>query len=192
MDSYSKKIFSFNLIPPKSKEEIETLVERDRSMFYSFLLIFFSIFIYFILTLLNTFILSPRIESLESNIEKQKSQVITYNSTRSLNGEVFSKSQALAPVLALDIGSVELLETSEEFILDVPSAQIVSYGREFSGEFILSIIVDDYDSVALLIENAKKQENIDNVFLRQASVSIDKTYVTAVIAFTITNQDLNG
>lgn len=192
MDSYSKKFFSFNLIPPKSKEEIETLVERDRSMFYSFLLIFFSIFIYFILTLLNTFILSPRIESLESNIEKQKSQVITYNSTRSLNGEVFSKSQALAPVLALDIGSVELLETSEEFILDVSSAQIVSYGREFSGEFILSIIVDDYDSVALLIENAKKQENIDNVFLRQASVSIDKTYVTAVIAFTITNQDLNG
>lgn len=192
MDNYTKKLFTFNLIPPKSKEEVDTLVERDRSTFYSFLLIFFSVFIYFVLTLLNTFVLAPRIATLEGNIQKQKEQVATYNSVRQLNGEVYTKSQALAPVLALDIGSVELLEISEKFLVNIDNAQIVSYGREFSGEYILSIIVNDYDSVSTLLTNAKSQENVKNVFLRQASLSGDKTFVTAVIAFNITNQTLDA
>lgn len=190
MDSYNKRLFTFNLIPPKSKKEIETLQERDRSTLYSFLLIFFAVLLFFGLTILNNIVIEPRINSLEDDLDQQDTQITTFQSARELNGEVFIKSEAIAPVLELDIGTIELLETSERIIEGVPNAQISSYGREPSGEFVLTIILDSYEDSTLIIENAKTQENISEVFQRIVSVNNNNGKITSIIGFTIINEDL--
>jgi hypothetical protein len=106
MDSeynFSSKLFKFNLIPPKSKEEIVQLVERDNTILYSFILIFSSAVIFFVLTLLEALLVKPAVTNTTATIDGLKAQVNQFSEIKTTNGELFIKSRALEPLLEKDI-----------------------------------------------------------------------------------------
>jgi hypothetical protein len=178
-------LFKFNLIPPKSEEEIKVLEERDNSIFYSFLLIFFITLIYFLMVWVDVYIVVPRINKLEKTIAKQNEQIKTYDVVRELKGELFVKTQILEPLLELDIETIKLLQNSDLIVNDVNNAKIITYVREPDGTFVITVLVDSYKDVIAILDNAKNIEEIENVFLRQARKFDRSENIKVTLSFVI-------
>lgn len=181
----NNKLFKFNLVPPKSKEEIVQIEERDNSIFYSLILIFFAVFIFFVLSIVQSVFVKPRITKLRNDLAKQDTQIASFDSVRATNGELFVKAQALGPILETDFEAINFLNTTAQIVSTDPTSKIITYGRENDGQFALTLVTSNYDTAARIIEEGNKVEGITDLFLRQ--VSIDNNQARLTIAFNITN-----
>ncbi len=181
----NSKLFKFNLIPPKSKEEIVIIQERDNSILYSFILIFFAVLIFFILSIIQTVFIKPRINKLKSDLSKQDSQIASFDTIRATNGELFVKAQALGPILETDFEAIKFLDTTSKIVASDPNSKIISYGRESTGKFALTIVTSNYDTAAKIIEEGNAVSGIEDIFLRQ--VSKEENTVRLTISFTVNN-----
>jgi hypothetical protein len=185
--SSAEKFNKFNLIPPKSKEEIDALEGRSNSILYSFSLVFFTMLAYFLLTIAQFVVIESRISSNKASIDQKKAEIETYNETKEQNGELFIKSKALEPILARDIKITQLLEISDKLREDLNVAEIINYKREFQGDFVLTLSLEEYTDINQIIENASEIDVVSNLYVR--SMSNANGLVTAVISFDITNID---
>jgi hypothetical protein len=189
MDNYydQTKIFKFNLIPPKTKEEIVVLQERDNSTLYSFVLVFAGMFIYFVLTLIQVLLITPKVNSTELTIKNRDLEIQGYNTVRKMKGELFVKSQSLEPILDKDIKISNVLDVGQSVIDKVPQLAILSYSREINGDFVIEFTLSKIEDASLLISTLKDQNKIRNVFLRTISVDEIKHNVRLIVSFTLNN-----
>jgi len=183
------KIFKFNLIPPKTKEEINVLVERDNSTLYAFLLVFFGMLVLSLLTLFQAIIVTPRVVTTNAGLSNQDNQLTSYNSIKKLNGELFVKSKALQPILDKDIKITQLLNISNVIIQQIPSAHIISYARENTGEFVLTFVLNSFEQSQTLFQSVKSQTQVNNVFLRSVVKDPNLGTFQAIISFNLTNKN---
>lgn len=181
------RIFQFNLVPPKTKEELGMLEERDNSILYSFLLVFFSMFIFFVLNLIQTFVLDQRIAETNNQILQQESSFTAYDEIKRIKGELITKGELLEPVLKKDIKLTELLDLGQEVKQDNPNVEVTTYSRESTGEFVLTFTLPDLDSASALVDYLKAKESLTNVFARTVQYSSDNTSVSATISFSLLN-----
>ncbi|MBE0574072.1 hypothetical protein IH575_04175, partial [Candidatus Dojkabacteria bacterium] len=158
------RVFKFNLVPPKTRQELIVLEERDNSILYSFLLVFFAMLIFFILNLIQTFVINQRIELSEKQIATQESQLDGYDDIRRIHGELITKSELLEPVLRRDIKLTEMLDLSQEIVAKNPGAQIVTYAREATGEFVLMFRLPNVDAATLLVDSMLADSRLSGVF----------------------------
>lgn len=179
------RVFKFNLVPPKTKEELVVLEERDNSILYSFLLVFFAMLIFFVLNLIQTFIVNQRISLTTTQVTSQEASFANYDEIKRINGELITKGELLQPVLQKDIKLTELLDLSKEIVNDNPNTQITTYSRETTGEFVLSITSNNVESIRNLILYLNEKDNIKNVFLR--SVIVNETDVLSIVSFALVN-----
>jgi cell division protein FtsL len=179
------RVFKFNLVPPKTKEEIVVLEERDNSILYSFLLVFFAMFIFFILNLLQTFVINQRIDLTNSQIATQETSFSNYEEIKRINGELITKGELLEPVLKKDIKLTELLDLSAQITSDNFNTQIRTYSREATGEFVLTFSTPDVESVGSLLDYLYKKEELKDVFAR--SILVNSNSVDATISFSLIN-----
>ncbi len=177
--------FKFNLIPPKTKEELVKIKDRDNTSFYSFILVFTAIVIYFIFTLIQSGLISPRITKLDKDIQKQEDQITTFNSIKVINGELVVKSQVLSPILKRDIGTDLFLQKTESLTSNLAGVEILSYSRESSGDFVITVLSEDYNQVADLVQGANTDAELSDVFARQMGVDEVSNKVRATISFKI-------
>jgi hypothetical protein len=185
-NSYDQsRIFKFNLIPPKTKEELFVLEERDNSILYSFLLVFFSVFIFFILTLIQTFVLDQRLQQTQQQIAQQEASFSAYDEIKRVRGELITKGELLEPVLKKDIKLTELLDLSSEVQAANSNVEILTYSRESTGDFILTFKVTDIESSFKLIEYLNNNEKLSNVFAR--NIVRTNNSITATISFSLIN-----
>ena len=187
---YTKKLFKFNLVPPKSKEEVQVLEDRDNSILYSSILIFAAMFIFFVLTMVQTVLVDPRLAASQLAITNKDKEITAYDTIKKVNGELFIKSKSLEPILEKDIKITQLLDISQQIKANVVSSEIISYSREPSGQFVITFSVGSMDQASLLIKNAKSITSLKDVFLRNvAKDSVNANKARATIAFNIKNLD---
>ncbi len=185
-NSYDKsKIFKFNLIPPKTKEEIVVLQERDNTILYSFILIFVGMFIYFVLTLIQALLISPRVTTGENLLKAREQEITSYDSVRRVKGELFVKAQSLEPILDRDIKLSGLLKVGDNIIKNIPQSSIISYSRELTGDFVIEFTFSKIENVSSLIKLMKDDPKIKNIFLRTLANNEAKSNVRVVISFTL-------
>ncbi len=188
--SYNKYLFKFNLVPPKTKEELQVLEDRDNSILYSSILIFAAMFIFFVLVLIQTVLIDPRLLSSKLAVTNKDKEIAAYDTIKKVNGELFIKSKALEPILEKDIKITKLLEISQKIKENVVASEIVNYSREPSGEFVITFSVSSVDQASLLIKNAKSNSALKDVFLRSVIKNVGETNKANVtIAFSIKNID---
>ena len=186
----AEKFNSFNLLPLKSKEEIEFVEERDNSTLYGFLLVFFSVLVFVILSILQAGIIVPKINSNKVSVNNLNNIILQFNSIRSVNGELFLKSKSLEPILDKDIKIIEVLDISAEIIKDLSSTRIISYIRENSGDFTISVETQGYQNIERILSKARSITRIDKVFLKNMSQdSFDNNNIKASLSITINNFD---
>lgn len=177
----------FNLVPPKTKEEVIEIKERDNSFFYSFILIFCAIVVFAVLTLAQKLIVEPRIDQNSKNLTAIAQEISSYDNLKRVNGEIYIKSQALDAILLQDIKLTQLLETSEDLIQDIPGAQISTYSREASGQFVVDFIFPSINDVNTVFENSQSVDFLENLNLREVLTLANGGGVSVKFGFDITN-----
>lgn len=184
---YSKRIFKFNLIPPKTKEEIKELEERDNTVLYSFLLIFFGAFVFFALNFLDIILVQPSLQASKNSIATLNTQISSYDDIKKTNGELYTKSRALDPLLEKDIKLSDLVAIADNINNTfVNSANVVSYKRESSGQFSLTLDISNFSKVSEIVSLLSKTDNVKNIFIRSVGKeSIESSIMVMTVSFEI-------
>ena len=187
-NNYNKtSSFGFNLVPPKTKEELVVLEERDNSILYSFLLVFFSMFIYFVLNMIQTFVINQRIEQGNVQIIEQEASFSAYDEIKRVRGELITKGELLEQVLKKDIKLTEVLDLANQISIDNPTVNVTTYSREATGEFVLTFSMPDIPTASTLVEYLNKNDKLLNVFARNVQYIQDESEVSATISFSLLN-----
>lgn len=177
----------FNLVPPKSAEEENVIKERDSSFFYSFILIFCAVVVFGFLTLAQKLVVEPRIQQNKYNLQAMANEISTHDNLKKVHGELYIKSQSLDSILLQDIKLTQLLETSEQLIANIPTATIISYSREVSGQFVVDFQLTNFEEVSSIFDNSENIEFLENLNLREV-VKVEATNtLSARFGFNITN-----
>lgn len=189
------KMFKFNLIPPKSKEEVAQLVERDNTVLYSFILIFSSAIVFFILTLLDAALVKPAQQNVATQITGLESQLTNFREIKTKNGELFIKSRALEPLLEKDIKLSKLIDLADKLVTSQgDSIQVINYKRETTGEFVLTLSLGTFDKVETVVTQLVAEGNISDIFLRTIGRDTNVNRISMVVSFNInlTAEDLKA
>lgn len=167
---YSKRYFQFNLIPPKTEQEITQLVERDNTLFYSFLLIFFGMVFFFFLTLIKVILVDPSLNQVESNINIANQEIAKYDGIRSANGELYIKAQSLDPILDKDVDVIKVLDLEARIRAKFPNLiTVTDYGRNGDGSFSMGFLISDAKKLSDIMDYLATQSDVANVFLKDTS-----------------------
>lgn len=183
-------LFKFNLIPPRTVKEVMVIEKRDNSMIYSFGLVFFGLFIFFCLTMIQFILIEPRISLLETRSKERDDTIASFTDEKLINGELFVKARSLSVILEKDIEIIKLLEKSSAIAGSIPSSKILTYEREPTGEFVVTILINDFSDTKALILKARELEGIENPSIKRISIDSDNK-IKATIAFIIRSEEQN-
>ncbi len=177
--------FKFNLLPPKSDKEIEIEIERDDSVLYSMVLVFVAGLAFFLLTMANILLITPRVQEFESAVSSREAQVEQFSSIKSLHGELFIKTETLKPVLEKKIDTNEIFRVAEAITAIRSDVSVEGYGRERTGLFLFEVRSTGLLPLPDLVEGIEQIEGVSQVFFRSTRVDDDPTQFTTVIALSI-------
>lgn len=166
----SKSLFQFDLLPPKSQQQIAIERERDDSLVYSIVLVFFAILIYFVVTIVQASVVVPRLEAVEQAKLEREQEIASFTDVRSRNGELFIKTSTLDSVLEKDLAAQEIFRVADAIAGIDSNVGVISYAREQSGVFVFDFITNSLESVPLIVEEAKVVEGVSNVYLRNVEI----------------------
>lgn len=183
--------FNFNLIPPRPKEEIEELQERDNSILYGFLLIFVAVFVYFSLIMLDFFLVAPKVDQSENLLAQRENTIDQFSNTRLQYGELIIKANAISEYLQKDIKIQEFMNVSEDLLSNFENAQITNYTRnEKDGSFTIRFKTNSITTPVELLELAQEFEEIQNFRVDNITkYANDGGRLTVSINFQMTAQD---
>lgn len=168
-----QEVFKFNLLPPKSKQEVVLEEERDDSLVYALLLLIFSLVVYGALVLTRLFVLQPRIEQADQAIALRNQQAATYQQVKTNYGELFVKGLTLSPLLDKDLDPAAIFTVADTINNIDPDLGITGYSREASGVFVFEMLTPSIDTVARLMDELPRVDNVSDVFLRSIEVGTD-------------------
>jgi hypothetical protein len=178
--------FQFNLLPKTSKEEIKEIKKRDESITYGFFLIFFGIFLFLILNIVQIGFIKPQLKKLNSDIKKLEATEATFSGLIVTNGELVKKSQLLEQPLKLDIKINDFLDLSDSIFNSF--GKVISYDRDpNTGNFLITITLDNIDNIVDLLNNLSNNEQILNPKITSLSYSILDNNFSAILQFSINN-----
>lgn len=181
------RMFEFNLLPPKSQVQIQIERERDDSLIYSIVLVFFGLLVYFLLILADSQLVNPRVTEIVSVRQERQQQVNTYDDVRTLNGELFIKTKTLEAILEKDLAAQEIFRVADEISEADSDIGVISYAREQSGVFVFDFLTNSLENVVVLIESAKAVDGVSDVYLRSIQVIEDTGRVRVSTELNIAN-----
>jgi hypothetical protein len=164
------QIFKFNLLPAKSEAEIVIEAERDDSLIYAVLLVFFSLFAFVALSLANSFLILPRVGSMEEQLKNIQTEINTYQGVRAANGELFVKTETLAHILKRDLAAEEIFRVAREISSVDSNIGVIKYSREQSGVFVFDFLASDLSIVTKILSKAREVNGVSDVFIRDITV----------------------
>jgi hypothetical protein len=167
----TEKKFKFNLVTPITKEEIETIEERDNTVVNSVLLIFVAVFVFSALSLLTALFIEPAVANSALALRSKEVSLTKFDEVKKLNGEFVIKSRALSPLLDLDIKPDKLVAIVDNLVSALSAElDIASFGRDKTGDFKITAYVKNLDSLDLIQEFFREnEESVDNLFITQLS-----------------------
>jgi len=177
----------FNLIPTKTKDELVSLEERDNSVLYAAILIFFAVLIFAVFTVGKTLLVDTRKTFLESSLAKLDTQIDSYTSIKKLNGELYIKSNALSPIVEQDIKLTELIDVANKLVENSVNVLITSYSRELDGKFAVSIEMENYSDINTILANAEKIDILEEFFIETMNKPSEDAKVSCTVSFILTN-----
>jgi len=158
--------FKFSLLPPKSSTEVELESERDNSVVYGVILIFISALIFFLLLLVQNYLVQPKLTENQATLTSVQSQKLSFQSIQRLNGELFIKTKTLKPVLEKKVEPAEIFRVTTAITAANPNLVVTSYNRSESGEFVFQIAAASFDEVGTLLEIARDIEGVHDVSVK--------------------------
>jgi hypothetical protein len=185
MSNYDiSKIFDFNLIPPKTVEEIQVLEERDNSIVYGFFLIFFVVLVYSILSLFQTLLVDVRVSNAEKSLASRIVLENGFSETKAEFGQLFLKSKALSDTLKKNIAIVNYIDAASDLSEIIPQSYISSYNwSQEKNEFVVTINVGDFSDAVTLLEKSSESSKIEGLKIKKIDIDPLSYDVRVYVAF---------
>ncbi len=184
--------FIFNLLTPKSEEEIKKEEQRDTSSLYSAVLPIVGAIIWVLISLANLLILTNYIASWKLKIESQNDDVTSYEDSKKTNGELFLKTRALSGVIEKNIDPAEFFELVEGTLFSVSNnIQINAYGREDSGIFNVDATTTNFEDVAKVVYAFTSDAAFKNVKLNNVINDVENDEIDFKLSFEFVGKDGN-
>lgn len=176
--------FVFNLLTPKSEEEIRKEEERDTGSLYSAVLPLIGSIIWVAIVLTNTLILNNYIASWQEKIASQGVEINSYSSHKNFNGELFLKARALSGVIEKNIDPEEFFEVVEGRLYAVsPAIKIQAYGREESGKFNVDAVTEDFFIISKVLYSFTSDPAFQNVELNSIGNDLETGKINFKLSF---------
>lgn len=158
--------FIFNLLPKKTKEEVEREDVRSTGLLYATILLFFTVLVWVGINAIDVFLLGDNVNKWEL-ISSQKDAVISsYQGDRVRNGELVVKTQILSEVVDKHVDPSLVFDIIDEQIkTSTPTVVVDKYGRASDGSFQVSGVAESDEDVSKLIKDFSQRESIENVAL---------------------------
>ena len=166
----TSKGFIFNLLTPKSEEEIKKEETRDSSSVYTAILPLIGAVIWVAIVLANSLLVQSYITTWKQKIVTQNLEIGTFTDDREQNGELYLKTQALSEVITKNIDPEEFFEVVEGTLFSIsPDINIRSYGRQEGGQFDINASTDSFIDVAKVMNAFTSDDAYANVTLNSAT-----------------------
>ncbi len=186
-----KEAFAFNLLPPKSKDEIEEEAKQKQATVYGvfapMICIGVALFIFF---LDRVFILPTKngwiqaVDTLRTNLNNPYNEI---GSLKKVNGELKTKTDFIAEPVQKNVDFSNIFKiTDEVFANSTYNAQPTSYGREDNGDFLVNAVSPNSNGPIEIYEKFKARDDVSNVNLRLVQKPEDSTNYRFTISFLIT------
>lgn len=170
-DLKAKELFAFNLLPPKSHDELRAEAARAARNFYAAVLPIglgvFAIILFFI----NQVILGNNLNNWENAVQTLNTELRDPNtylgSLKVRNGELRTKTELIAEPVSKNVNFNDVFTiTNAAFRNNTSGAQPTSYGREDSGEFVVNGVSRSINGPALILKKFQEQQNVDRASLK--------------------------
>ena len=166
------EFFEFNLLQDKSRKELQQEEKRDESIFYTVVLLFSGVIIFLLLHLLDLLLVESRIVEANNTIADFEQAIEAKDDVRAKNGELFVKSERLAPVLEEDIKLIDFLQIADNIVGG--DIEIISYVRDQNGSFNIDFYVSNHSEALDVLSQAQNQNNVEQPFIRSLTVDEDR------------------
>lgn len=160
---YGSELFEFNLLPKQTKEELMRLQDRDDSTIYGLILVFSSVLIYFILTLIKFLAVDSVLVSVEAEITKTENDIASFNDVRALHGEIYQKATLLYEPFKNDIRLSRLLEIAS--IITQEKGNVVAYGKVPRGGYSIVVETDNVEDALEIFSKSKEVPEVENPYI---------------------------
>lgn len=178
-------LFNFNLLSPKTVQQIIIENERDDSALYSMLLVFSAAMIYFVLFMINGFVIESRLNQNNLAIGERETVITSFSRVKANNGELFIKSESLKLVLTKKIDPTKIFDVGDQIVAGVSGSSVVEYGRERTGSFLYTILTPNFTDAELFGANILESPEITDYYIRDSQLLEDVNLVKITIRISI-------
>ncbi len=176
--------FKFNLLPGRSKEEVQKEEVRDVNSIYIALFPLIATFLWIVAVVVNATLIQGYIDGWNTTIDAQNKQITGFASEQKQNGELFEKTKTLKPVITKHIVPDEFFKLVETRILSTsPDTIIKTYGRQETGEFSVIADAKNYQEVAKIVYDFTSDENFSDVKFQNVALDQASGLVTFNLKF---------
>lgn len=192
-----KELFAFNLLPPKSKEEVKEEIKRKKTFAYSLTAPVLCIAISLILVLLNAIAAEPTRASWDDAVQKVRKEMADPNNglglLKIINGELKLKTDFIAEPVQKNVNFDEIFKITETIFQNTSSQSIpTSYGREDDGRFIVNAVSKSEGGPAEILKKFQSDPKIRDPRLSLVSKLDDTSDYGFTISFEINSLNLES
>lgn len=172
--------FQFNLLEKTVKEIQVVREDRDNTLLFSVILVFSFVLFYFLLSLLNLFIIEPEKAKSSRDITTSQRRISGFQSFINIKEELYLKSNAILPIIELDIRLNDLLLVAQNISTSYGNVVVTSYQREVDGRLGMTLRFSELN-IGKLVSVLRNIEIIDSFFVR--SIRLDSMTGEYILSF---------
>jgi|GEM_PF-6168419 len=184
------ELFAFNLLPPKTKEEVKKDVKRKNMIFNSMLIPAAVLAVTSVMYLLNTLALDYTIAGWQDTNAIVTAELNDQNSdlgkAKTTNGELKIKTDYIADPVQKNVDYEQIFKVAEQiFDSNQTGSVITSYGREEAGVFTINAVSTSDQGPVEILGRFQTNDLVQSPSLRNVSKVKDTGKYQFTISFTI-------
>lgn len=173
------ELFAFNLLPPKTKEEIADELKRKEATAYGALLPFITLVFAIVLFLINALSLDPSVKGWENALSNIKSELNNPNSflgqLKVTNGELVIKTGFVAEPVQKNVDFNQIFEIRNAVFTNNSTGSVAtSYAREANGNFIQNATSTDKGGAAEIFNKFREQALVETETVKLRNVTFSE------------------
>lgn len=180
-----RSAFKFNLLPPKSDQEVALENESSNSLFYAVVLVLFSVVVFVIILALQYFITAPNLRRSETAVLTREGQLRAFDNVKFNFGQLVVKLNAMQPLLDKQLNPDDIFATADTIRLQDPSIIVTGYGRLPDGRFTFQIVTSRPEELPQLIRDLEANDKLEDVILPSIDFDLRAGTAQTVISLII-------
>jgi|GEM_PF-4745406 len=160
-----RRIFKFNLLPPRTEREVALEVESSDSLFYAAILVLVGVLVYLAVLGIQFLVTTPALKQAEAVLKSRESQITAFDNIRFSYGQLSFKLESIKPLLAKQLNPDDIFTTADLIRQQDSSIIVTAYGRQTDGKFNFSIVTNRPNQLPALIRSLQKKTNLKDITL---------------------------